>query len=935
MSLEFGAEILSTQRQQLSLSRQTTDDITSVLEVGFQDLRTLILQTRDGRTKTIASNPANAFIGEDETQRPSKVTFFRSDINNNNVQSTVRDLQRIVSRARECLHFDRLSERQMVIREAHFTTFNWIFQDDCPKTKSDAFSSFPAWLEHGQGCYWIQGKAGSGKSTLMKRIHEHETTHKHLKKWGDEAEVLTASYFFWYQGFSLQRTLEGTLRSLLYTLLEKSPQHVIVALPELFIEATNLEQGIVLPSPSPEKLQRWFQQLLEALEKSQKLKVCFFIDGLDECSGEERDLVDLAKFFLHIGGKFKAVKFVLASRPLPVFVDALAHLPGLRVQDLTMNDIIDFTRTLICKDRYVVKEEDIEELVDVISQRSQGVFLWVAVVIQSVLEGLRNGDNVHELRDRVKELPAELSVLYKRMLDAINPRYRQEAAEMLLLVATNFDPAHPKQDGPSISPLSAVQLSFALQGPEIAIQAPIQPFSDQELKDEVEKLEPRLRSRCLGLIEFKFDPRIDIDGPALVESGQELLAMTIVPFHRTAIEFLLDEEVSKYLKEQTGERFDAFDSLFCSCIRMVKIATSLFSRPPIESPAEVSLWTYLLHVYFVAFDAERRGSGICKAYIDELDRVLDVQWKNTPDSLVPRLHDNARWFPALINSKAPGSDSLMPSSNEFEETARDLDDELCAQLERRYQQIGFIRILPILTRIDDLTFFIEGSSQFSPDDATLLLRLLLQARFSPRSFGKIQLYFDPCLETAVSALLAAGADSNAMDTEDSAFTIWTRFLWYIFPLLTAKKLFIMVPEGGGEALVSMVEKFIAHGADPSALVPFHDELAIPSIFMQTMHRIAVEGVSVFVEQEESLMLQKFTALRDPLLRVAEILRLHEDKAGLHSRRSRARTSLSWLRSARKSRGRSSGGQKDGPQGKESLAPLRKVRNWASRSKSTG
>lgn len=38
------------------------------------------------------------------------------------------------------------------------------------------WNDFVAWLEEGDGLYWIAGKAGSGKSTLMKYIASHPST---------------------------------------------------------------------------------------------------------------------------------------------------------------------------------------------------------------------------------------------------------------------------------------------------------------------------------------------------------------------------------------------------------------------------------------------------------------------------------------------------------------------------------------------------------------------------------------------------------------------------------------------------------------------------------------------------------------------------------------------------------------------------------------
>ncbi len=65
------------------------------------------------------------------------------------------------------------------------------------------------------------------------------------------------------------------------------------------------------------------------------LRICFFIDGIDEYTGDHNDICDI---FSEVT-KHPSIKAVLSSRPIPVCVDRLEDCPGLRVQDLTRMDI--------------------------------------------------------------------------------------------------------------------------------------------------------------------------------------------------------------------------------------------------------------------------------------------------------------------------------------------------------------------------------------------------------------------------------------------------------------------------------------------------------------------------------------------------------------------------------------------------------------------
>jgi hypothetical protein len=117
------------------------------------------------------------------------------------------------------LTFRMMYEREAEINGNYEQTFNWIFED--PKTCGKPWANFQKWLREDSGCYWIEGKAGSGKSTLMKFISANPKTQELLKEWAGECELMTGSYFFWLAGTSLQRNQEGLLRALLHTILSK------------------------------------------------------------------------------------------------------------------------------------------------------------------------------------------------------------------------------------------------------------------------------------------------------------------------------------------------------------------------------------------------------------------------------------------------------------------------------------------------------------------------------------------------------------------------------------------------------------------------------------------------------------------------------------------------------------------------------------------
>jgi hypothetical protein len=77
------------------------------------------------------------------------------------------------------LHFPTMHHRFDAIALAHKKTFDWVFREKVGKSPK----SFINWLGHESGVYWIQGKAASGKSTLMRFISEDARTKRNLETW--------------------------------------------------------------------------------------------------------------------------------------------------------------------------------------------------------------------------------------------------------------------------------------------------------------------------------------------------------------------------------------------------------------------------------------------------------------------------------------------------------------------------------------------------------------------------------------------------------------------------------------------------------------------------------------------------------------------------------------------------------------------------------
>lgn len=71
------------------------------------------------------------------------------------------------------------------------------------------------------------------------------------------------------------------------------------------------------------------------------------------------------------------------------------------------------------------------ELEKLIVTRAQGVFLWVFLIVEELLEGITNRDRIQTLILLVDSLPTTLEGYFERIIYNIDKRYRTSAARVL------------------------------------------------------------------------------------------------------------------------------------------------------------------------------------------------------------------------------------------------------------------------------------------------------------------------------------------------------------------------------------------------------------------------------------------------------------------------------------------------------------------------
>ena len=337
----------------------------------------------------------------------------------------------------------------------------------------------------------------------MKLIHNAPETQKLLRAWGAGKDIVKTSFFFWNSGTHLQMSQEGLLRTLLHQILT-GYRHIVSRVFQQRFEKYLFvyESAKVVPLQWSE-LTKAFRNTIEELCNT--VKIVLFIDGLDKFDEKHSNLIDFIRSLLTPN-----VKVCFSSRPWIIFEDAFKHEPNLLLQNLTFSDIHQFVSSKFHSNpgfnalktldpRYAMN------LVTNVTTKSSGVFLWVHLVVESLLEGLSGGERTSDLQSRLESLPPDLEDLFWKILGDLEPTAFQYGVQLFDLIRS------------AVTPITFLHLSFADEDvPNHAFDLPIRMISREEKAARVEIMRRRLDTCTRGLLEATSpkNPTVRLKSPA-------------------------------------------------------------------------------------------------------------------------------------------------------------------------------------------------------------------------------------------------------------------------------------------------------------------------------------------------------------------------------------------------------------------------------------
>lgn len=362
--------------------------------------------------------------------------------------------------------FARLNE----IKDIRQASFDWAFKDD--RDVGFEIQSLNQWIRAGSGVYFVEGRAGSGKSTFMKFLFKQHQVRDMVQETSPSKALHLMFHAFWIVGNPLQSSLKGLLFSLLYQLLSED-----TLLLEQAFEHQDLRRKRCGADWSVEELK---SLLFTSLRKSQKLQY-IFVDGLDEL-GQNDDVQDLLEVVDDLVSQ-RMCKICVSGRPEPRLISHFSGCARLKLHDLTHKDIavyvsnemkrrlqfddsvlFDYLKqqglldrhqhrggllrddrssgasrgeciyrddshydkdsyeydeslvpSLLLQDTVKSYHDTIVSILSTICRKANGVFLWVVYVLRNVFEGFGVEDDLHALHKRIEELPCGMLQLYRHM----------------------------------------------------------------------------------------------------------------------------------------------------------------------------------------------------------------------------------------------------------------------------------------------------------------------------------------------------------------------------------------------------------------------------------------------------------------------------------------------------------------------------------------
>lgn len=316
--------------------------------------------------------------------------------------------------------------------------------------------TFHRWqLDREVNVLWLRGDAGKGKTMLMIGLID---TLCHGQSFASRTDNRSpfVSYFLCQANDSRLNNATAILRGLLYLVMAQQPfllQHL-----RSRYESTGrqLFEG-------PDAVYSLSELLLGLLQSSDLPEIYFIVDAIDEC---EENLPQLLSFIKRSAMANTNLKWIVSSRnrdDIEQQLGSFGKLASIKlesVSDQILEAIKHFIDVRISELASLANNQSLQsQLKDRILEKSDGTFLWAALVIAEL------GKDVFEseMLPILEESPIGLAPLSDKMMERIKKLHSRNASRcfrVLAVVSLTYRPLHLLQLG-VVAGLSDVVVSIA------------------------------------------------------------------------------------------------------------------------------------------------------------------------------------------------------------------------------------------------------------------------------------------------------------------------------------------------------------------------------------------------------------------------------------------------------------------------------------------
>lgn len=479
------------------------------------------------------------------------------------------------------LRYEVMSHRAETIKSATNKSCTWIW-DARPRNDQPSLAE---WLVSGRGVYFIAGNEGSGKSTLMKYLYQPHTFEL-LGKWAavDSIPLATAAFFFWRNGTQLEKSEEGLLRSILYSILSCQPQIIPSVLPGIWAK-TYASISVTKPFDSDNGTGRWeiddlreaFTLLLRQTQSS--IKLFFLIDAIDEYRDDQVERRALIELLTKEIAASKNAKAVITSRPLDD-LDKFGISPSLTLHDSNRKAIHTFVKDTLDTELKDYADNLPSGISDQIASSAKGSFLWASLTVKKLSQLLAEGHSFDDADKMLKKFLVSSTIheLYNHMWAAIPTDNIGRASEIVQLVlASTSEYLQPADED-----FRLVDLVFALDHSSETPNSPIMEWEAHTIEQKCKETAYPFMSIWPGFITIAQDNDSD---PKMIPNAR------IQYCHRSVPEYFLSNGAQQHLRTALGNQ------PFCPYLAHLKGAVqhlrSLPSEVAQDSKSAVLLWKFV------------------------------------------------------------------------------------------------------------------------------------------------------------------------------------------------------------------------------------------------------------------------------------------------------------------------------------------------------